>query len=186
MKQRGLFAAPPGSRFTRRQPSRRRSVTASSGACRPNSAPEQAPAEHQIGQGRIPSLGGCASACARCPEVDGWWSSCSFHNYADHALGKEFREGLAALDRERRVAVMCSEAVGWRCHRRIVADHLIAGRNSVAPYEWRARRPRSSVRRDVGTASRSLYPLDEEAGSSRQCPNGCNSGPQPRLERDSR
>jgi hypothetical protein len=35
-------------------------------------------------------------------------------------------EELVALGRERRVALMCSEAVWWRCHRRIVADHLLA------------------------------------------------------------
>jgi uncharacterized protein (DUF488 family) len=85
--------------------------------------------EYQIGHGRIPALGGLRKLVREVPpEVNGWWSNRSFHNYADHALGDEFRAGLAelmALGRERRVAVMCSEAVWWRCHRRLVADHLL-------------------------------------------------------------
>ncbi len=35
------------------------------------------------------------------------------------------------LRRSRRTAIMCSEAVWWRCHRRIVADHLIAAGEAV-------------------------------------------------------
>ncbi|MCS3842282.1 DUF488 family protein [Microbacterium sp. AK031] len=62
-------------------------------------------------------------------ETNALWRNRSFHNYADHALSEEFREGLADLRQEghsQRVAVMCSEAVWWRCHRRIIADHLLA------------------------------------------------------------
>ncbi|MEU3308934.1 DUF488 domain-containing protein [Nocardiopsis sp. NPDC006832] len=62
-------------------------------------------------------------------EVNAWWENRGFHNYADHALSDEFRSALAELrewGRTRRAAVMCSEAVWWRCHRRIIADHLLA------------------------------------------------------------
>ncbi len=62
-------------------------------------------------------------------EVNGWWENRSFHNYADHALGAEFAADIAVLldwGDERRCAVMCSEAVWWRCHRRIIADYLLA------------------------------------------------------------
>ena len=66
------------------------------------------------------------------PEVNGFWLNQSFHNYADYALSSEFRLGLSRLlelSEERRCAIMCSEAVWWRCHRRIVADYLLhAGR----------------------------------------------------------
>jgi uncharacterized protein (DUF488 family) len=63
------------------------------------------------------------------PEVNGFWTNESFHNYADYALTAEFRAGLERLleeGRRQRSAIMCSEAVWWRCHRRIVADHLLA------------------------------------------------------------
>ena len=62
-------------------------------------------------------------------EVNAWWQNRSFHNYADHALSDEFSTALEQLrewGHARRVALMCSEAVWWRCHRRIIADHLLA------------------------------------------------------------
>lgn len=68
------------------------------------------------------------------PDVNGLWRNLSFHNYADYALSAEFDAGLRHLlerGRERRCAVMCSEAVWWRCHRRIVADYLIASGETV-------------------------------------------------------
>jgi uncharacterized protein (DUF488 family) len=63
------------------------------------------------------------------PELNGFWQNASFHRYADYALTEGFREGLAELlerGRAERVVVMCAEAVWWRCHRRIIADHLLA------------------------------------------------------------
>ena len=68
------------------------------------------------------------------PDVNGLWQNQSFHNYADYALTEPFRAGLLrliALGREQRCAMMCSEAVWWRCHRRIVADYLIVRGESV-------------------------------------------------------
>ncbi|SLM99304.1 DUF488 domain-containing protein [Brevibacterium yomogidense] len=67
-------------------------------------------------------------------EVNAWWQNRSFHNYADHALSDEFADALDELrawGSEKRVAVMCAEAVWWRCHRRIIADHLLAHGESV-------------------------------------------------------
>lgn len=63
------------------------------------------------------------------PDVNGYWLNQSFHNYADYALTDAFREGLQELlefEKHERCAIMCSEAVWWSCHRRIVADYLIA------------------------------------------------------------
>ncbi len=82
-----------------------------------------------IGYGRIEALGGLRSrSVCVAAETNGWWDNRSFHNYADHALTSEFREGLAelaVLAERRRCALMCAEAVWWRCHRRIVADYLL-------------------------------------------------------------
>lgn len=55
------------------------------------------------------------------------WKNASFRAYADHMATDEFRAGMAEVleaARSRRVAVMCSETVWWRCHRRLLADHL--------------------------------------------------------------
>jgi uncharacterized protein (DUF488 family) len=67
-------------------------------------------------------------------DVNGFWTNESFHNYADYALSAQFFAGLGHLldeGRKRRCAIMCSEAVWWRCHRRIVADYLIASEETV-------------------------------------------------------
>jgi len=92
-------------------------------------------ADYQIGHCRIAALGGLRKRAPEVPpETNGWWTNRSFHNYADYALSDAFGGGLdqlVALGRERRVATMCSEAVWWRCHRRIVADWLIARGEAV-------------------------------------------------------
>lgn len=95
---------------------------------------------------RIDELGGLRSKSKEVePVLNGFWNNQSFHNYADYALTQPFLDGLAQLiqlGRQQRCAVMCSEAVWWRCHRRIVADHLLArdervfhlmGKDKVAP-----------------------------------------------------
>lgn len=84
---------------------------------------------------RIEELGGLRSKSKEVePVLNGFWHNQSFHNYADYALTQPFLDGLAQLiqlGRQQRCAVMCSEAVWWRCHRRIVADHLLARDESV-------------------------------------------------------
>lgn len=68
-------------------------------------------------------------------EVNGWWRNRSFHNYADHALSQEFRQDFDQLvewGAKSRCALMCSEAVWWRCHRRIIADQLLGRGRKVA------------------------------------------------------
>ena len=71
---------------------------------------------------------------AAASDINGFWTNESFHAYADYALTPPFRAGLARLrdaGHELRCAIMCAEAVWWRCHRRIVADHLIAAGEAV-------------------------------------------------------
>jgi uncharacterized protein (DUF488 family) len=68
------------------------------------------------------------------PSPNTFWTNTAFRNYADYALTDAFREGLHELQRAaqtRRCAMMCSEAVWWRCHRRIVADYLLASGTPV-------------------------------------------------------
>ena len=89
----------------------------------------EALAAWQIGHQRIAELGGRRKKSEIVPpDVNGFWINQSFHNYADYALSGEFRVGLShltELSSERRCAIMCSEAVWWRCHRRFVADYLL-------------------------------------------------------------
>jgi uncharacterized protein (DUF488 family) len=60
---------------------------------------------------------------------NGGWQESAFRGYADHMDTAEFREALADLElaaRKRLTAVMCAEALWWRCHRRLIADSLVA------------------------------------------------------------
>jgi uncharacterized protein (DUF488 family) len=83
----------------------------------------------QIRHAIIPELGGRRGRQKSIAlEVNGYWTNQSFHNYADYAMSGEFRAGLDRLESissETKCAIMCSEAVWWRCHRRIIADYLL-------------------------------------------------------------
>jgi uncharacterized protein (DUF488 family) len=85
--------------------------------------------EFGIGYEHIASLGGLRPRRVEVPPTDNaFWTNQSFHNYADYAMSEDFHSGLARLRRlghRKRCAVMCAEAVWWRCHRRIIADYLI-------------------------------------------------------------
>jgi uncharacterized protein (DUF488 family) len=63
------------------------------------------------------------------PSRNTLWRVAAFQNYADYAATPGFRVGLDELKQTavtQRCAIMCAEAVWWRCHRRIIADYLLA------------------------------------------------------------
>jgi uncharacterized protein (DUF488 family) len=92
-------------------------------------------ARHGIGYEHIAALGGLRGHRKDvAPETNGYWENSSFHNYADYAMGDEFRAGLErllAIGRAERCAIMCAESVWWRCHRRIITDYLLAAGEEV-------------------------------------------------------
>jgi uncharacterized protein (DUF488 family) len=95
----------------------------------------EALSEFKVGYQHIAALGGLRGRMRSLPqEANAFWRNQSFHNYADYATSNDFRSGLKML-RERGYAttcvIMCSEAVWWRCHRRIIADYLIASGETV-------------------------------------------------------
>lgn len=85
----------------------------------------------QIGYRHIAALGGLRGRRQGPePSPNTLWRNTSFRNYADYALTPPFRQGLAELiaqGRDRTCAIMCAEVLWWRCHRRIIADYLLAG-----------------------------------------------------------
>ncbi len=90
----------------------------------------------QIGYEHIVELGGRRSKRHSTDlSLNAYWQVRGFRNYADYALTAPFASGLARLrerGRQHRCAIMCAEAVWWRCHRRIIADYLLA----AGEYVW--------------------------------------------------
>ena len=81
-------------------------------------------AEAGIGYRWLVELGGRRQPAPDSPNVA--LRNPQFRGYADHMAGKEFRRGcteLLALPGP--LAVMCAESLWWRCHRRLLADHLV-------------------------------------------------------------
>lgn len=74
----------------------------------------------------LPNLGGLRHA--RRDSVNQGWHNASFRGFADYMQTPEFARGLAELIRlakRERVALLCAEAVPWRCHRSLIADALL-------------------------------------------------------------
>lgn len=74
----------------------------------------------------LPALGGLRHSRKDSP--NGGWRNRSFRGYADYMQTADFAAAVAALaerSRTQRIALMCAEAVPWRCHRSLVADALL-------------------------------------------------------------
>lgn len=82
--------------------------------------------EHGIAYRHLPGLGGLRKPKKDSPNTA--WESAGFRGFADYMQTEEFRKRIDALieaAREMRTAIMCAEAVPWRCHRALVADALV-------------------------------------------------------------
>lgn len=91
--------------------------------------------QFQIDYEHIAALGGLRGRKREvAPAVNGFWQNRSFHNYADYAMSESFDAGFKQLRELSHImvsAIMCAEAVWWQCHRRIIADYLIAAGEDV-------------------------------------------------------
>jgi uncharacterized protein (DUF488 family) len=80
----------------------------------------------------LPRLGGWRHAAPDSPNAA--WRNLSFRGYADYAMSDDFAQGLAqlrTLAAARPTAMMCAEALWWRCHRRLIADRLVLAGDTV-------------------------------------------------------
>ena len=80
-----------------------------------------------IAYSHIKELGGLRHA--RSDSINSGWRNASFRGYADYMQTSEFAQAvgrLLQLCEEKQCAVMCAEAVPWRCHRSLLADALVA------------------------------------------------------------
>ncbi|MGA3045411.1 MAG: DUF488 domain-containing protein [Terracidiphilus sp.] len=86
---------------------------------------EQSLQESQVGYKHMKELGGLRPARNDSPNMG--WRNASFRGYADYMATAEFSEGLESLIKiasARETAIMCAEAVPWRCHRSLIGDAL--------------------------------------------------------------
>ena len=82
--------------------------------------------EHDIEYRWLVALGGRRRPNKHSPNVG--LRNEQFRAYADHMATREFHDAVAELDAlaaDTPTAIMCSESVWWRCHRRLIADHLV-------------------------------------------------------------
>jgi uncharacterized protein (DUF488 family) len=82
---------------------------------------------HGIGYVHLKELGGRRHTTK--DSINTGWRNLSFRGYADYMQTEEFRAGierLIDLARAQPTAIMCSEAVPWRCHRSLIGDALLA------------------------------------------------------------
>lgn len=102
-------------------------------------------AEAGIAYVHMPELGG--RRAVQPDSANTAWRNASFQGYADYMETEEFADGincLLGLAARQRTAIMCSEAVWWRCHRGLIADllksrghlvtHIVGGREQEHPY----------------------------------------------------
>lgn len=83
--------------------------------------------EQGIRYTHLPTLGGLRKP--RPDSINGAWRNESFRGYADYMQTPEFETALAELQElmaQQPTAIMCAEAVPWRCHRSLIADALVA------------------------------------------------------------
>lgn len=103
----------------------------------------QSLAQARIGYALAPGLGGFRRTSPESPNSA--WRNLSFRGYADYMLTPDFHESLVAvieLMKTDRVALMCAEAVPWRCHRSLIADALtVAGWRVLHIQSRRTARP---------------------------------------------
>ena len=97
----------------------------------------------KLGYRHLKTLGGLRHA--RADSINLGWRNASFRGYADYMQTEEFAAGLARLERisrRRPTAIMCAEAVPWRCHRSLIADALtVAGWRVLHIQSRRTARP---------------------------------------------
>ena len=83
--------------------------------------------EEGIAYTHIPGLGGLRRASA--DTINAAWRNASFRGYADYMQTAAFAanlENVIEMAKSERIALMCAEAVPWRCHRSLIADALVA------------------------------------------------------------
>jgi len=125
--------------------------------------------EHGIDYLYLPELGGLRPKTANSLNLS--WKNESFRNFADYMQTEAFSqavEKLIGLAEQKTSAMMCAEAVPWRCHRSLVGDALLVRgvdvQNILSPTQTS---PHSLTRFALTEGTRVTYPRAGEEGSTK-------------------
>jgi uncharacterized protein (DUF488 family) len=121
----------------------------------------------RIGYRHMKELGGLRHA--RADSLNTGWHNVSFRGFADYMQTPEFVSAMAKLvelAREKTTAIMCAEAVPWRCHRSLIGDALIVrGINVVDIYTPKSAKPHAIMHMAKVHGTLITYPAPAEGGS---------------------
>ncbi|MCB8043195.1 DUF488 domain-containing protein [Microbacterium oxydans] len=116
---------------------------------------------------RMESLGGLRYTPTGQETVNGAWRNKSFRSYADYMQTPPFTRGIDSLldlAKDRTVAIMCAEAVPWRCHRSLIGDALLARQVDVKDImSPTSTKPHTLTSFAAVDGHRVWYPYDEQA-----------------------
>jgi uncharacterized protein (DUF488 family) len=102
---------------------------------------------------------------ARADSVNTGWRNASFRGYADYMQTPDFRDAvlkLIELAGEKQSAIMCAEAVPWRCHRSLIADALLVrGGEVIDIYDLKNAKPHSLTKMANVQGTAITYPVDQ-------------------------
>jgi uncharacterized protein (DUF488 family) len=132
-----------------------------------------------LGYVHLPGLGGLRQA--KRDSINVGWRNASFRGYADYMQTPEFERGLEELiqlAKQEQIAIMCAEALPWRCHRSLIADALLVrgiGTEDIMSLTHRSVHTLTSFAKVRGTSV--TYPREIRSDLKSKChlnPKGCS------------
>jgi uncharacterized protein (DUF488 family) len=118
---------------------------------------------HHIGYRHQNDLGGLRHTHAN--SINMGWKNSSFRGFADYMQTPEFKEGIETLIKiahEKTVAIMCAEAVPWRCHRSLIGDALLIRNINVEDiYSITSAKPHTLTPWAVVHGTTITYPIED-------------------------
>jgi Uncharacterized conserved protein len=132
-----------------------------------------------LGYVHLPGLGGLRHA--KRDSINVGWRNASFRGYADYMQTPEFERGLEELiqlAKQEQIAIMCAEALPWRCHRSLIADALLVrgiGTEDIMSLTHRSVHTLTSFAKVRGTSV--TYPREIRSDLKSKChlnPKGCS------------
>jgi uncharacterized protein (DUF488 family) len=132
-----------------------------------------------LGYVHVPGLGGLRHA--KRDSINVGWRNASFRGYADYMQTPEFERGLEELiqlAKQEQIAIMCAEALPWRCHRSLIADALLVrgiGTEDIMSLTHRSVHTLASFAKVRGTSV--TYPREIRSDLKSKChlnPKGCS------------